>query len=76
MHLHCVNFVHLLFQQDKHFLFNYITDVNTFLFFKLNNDRCTTHVETSQLISFTNQLKGFYMRKTLVVNGKRLLHGF
>ena len=33
------------------------------------NNQCPPHVETSQLIRVTNQLTGFYMRGTLVVNG-------
>ena len=30
------------------------------------------HIETSQLICIANQLTGFYMKGTLVVNGLRI----
>ena len=31
--------------------------------------QCCPHIETSQLICTENQLTGFYMRKTLALNG-------
>ena len=31
--------------------------------------KCSRHTETSQLICSVNQLTGFYMRATLIVNG-------
>ena len=33
------------------------------------NDQCSYHIETSQLICRANQLTGFYMMGTLVVEG-------
>ena len=33
------------------------------------NEQCSHHTETSQLISFANQLSGFYMMRTMAVKG-------
>ena len=38
------------------------------------NAQCPSHIETSQLICRANQLTGFYMGRTLVVEGLRGLH--
>ena len=35
------------------------------------NEQCPSHIETSPLICFANQLTGFYMRGTLAVKGLR-----
>ena len=35
------------------------------------NEQCSHHTETSQLISFPNQLSGFYMMRTMAVKGLR-----
>ena len=35
------------------------------------NDQCPSHIETSPLISYANQLVGFCMRGTLIVKGLR-----
>ena len=36
------------------------------------NDRCPSHIETSQLICSANQLTGFYVRGTLLVKGLKI----
>ena len=33
------------------------------------NGQCLSHIETSQLICYANQFTGFYIRRTLVVEG-------
>ena len=66
--VHASNYVCIFSWMDI-FLRNYMCLFVYFLLIYLTQCQCFLHIETNQLICTANQLTGFYMRKTVAING-------